>query len=240
MLVRSVIFVFALFSALGLHAQNAHQSFENLQRIQVKGNPELFFSVPKNSEIFNDSAENFKQLPFGFSVMDFECEANSVVLAKVNLNTDRKQALLCVGICPEIEFMLYDLKTKELIESFVNYEIVIPGNGAVYTSGHISKFDEKHKYVYQEEVFVELEQPFYHVGLKSKTLRTVVLYADETLTKPLATLPPNYEIEVLLSHPETDTDLYLVKTSFGLLGWCKLEAPQYQSIDVEGLFYNND
>jgi len=87
---------------------------------------------------------------------------------------------------------------------------------------------------------VEVQQPYYYVGLKSRTLNTVNIYQTKDCKVLIATLPKDYEIEILLTEDPFEPSMYLVRTSFGLTGWAKLRAGMYESIDVEGLFYNND
>lgn len=88
----------------------------------------------------------------------------------------------------------------------------------------------------------QVQQPFYYVGLKSKTLNPVTIYLPKKLEKKIASLSINYDIEVVLSEKSFNSTeaLDLVKTGFGLVRWAKLKACQYEPIDVEGLIYNGD
>ena len=72
-----------------------------------------------------------------------------------------------------------------------------------------------HKWKFDGVEFVEVDQAFYYVGLKTKNTEPITLYSDEKLTKEIAHLPANAEIEVVLYNDKK----YLIKTSFGLLGW---------------------
>jgi len=57
----------------------------------------------------------------------------------------------------------------------------------------------------------------------------------------VATLPKDYKIEVLLAETSHQhEDFYLVKTAFGLVGWTQIKAGQYQSVEVDGIFWNGD
>ena len=56
-----------------------------------------------------------------------------------------------------------------------------------------------------------------------------------------AELPTGYEIEILLAESGYGEEaFYLAKTPVGLIGWLKIRAGQYKSIDVEGIKFNGD
>ena len=141
-------------------------------------------------------------------------------------------------------FSIYDLEQKDYICNTSGLEIYIPGGSAVYTTGHInSAFNIRRKYVYDGTKFNELKPEFYYVGLESKTLKPITLFADELLTTKLAQLPANYDIEVLAAkrtNGYVNETKYLVKTALGLLGWCKIEAGHFRSIDVKGIMFLGD
>ena len=97
--------------------------------------------------------------------------------------------------------------------------------------------------------------------MKTKTLKEVKVYETQNCENLLATLPPGYEIEILLNNKESlnlikeeSLDMrhpvfgsvpcfsmpYFVRTSFGLCGWARLRLCQYMEYDIEGLMYNGD
>ncbi len=218
------------------------KQFDHLTTRQVKHHKEASFSVDSlTATIYNGTYEELKKKPAGFSAADFECEVGSILIADVLLDKKTlRRAILTYGVCPEFEFYLYDPKTKGLIQSFSALNIVVEGNGTLYTSGHLNEFNVRRKYSFNGKAFVEDKQPFYYVGLKSVTLNEVKIYGDKQLSKLIAVLPKGREIEVLVAEEPYGNKMYLVRTGFGLTGWAPLKVDQYKSVDVEGLFYNND
>lgn len=93
-------------------------------------------------------------------------------------------------------------------------------------------FNERRKYTYNGKQFVEVKQPYLYVGLKTtvKPLGSeaapLVLYADKSQQTRVATLPVGTEIEVLL---QESSEWYLVRTSFGLVGWTKVTMGAYDT-----------
>jgi hypothetical protein len=236
-------FILGMFSAIAAgQTKPPKKLFDHLTTGQVKHHREVLFSLDSLTAIFyNGRFEELKKKPAGFSAGDFECEAGTIVISDVLLDQKtQRRAILTYGACPESEFYLYDRKTKGLIQSFSALHIVIHGNGTLYTSGHLGEFDLKQKYSFNGKTFVEDKQPFYYVGLKSVTLNEVKIYGDKQMTRLIAVLPKGAEIEVLVAEVPFGNKLYLVRTGFGLTGWAPLKVDQYKSVDVEGLFYNND
>lgn len=218
------------------------KSFDKLSTLKITKHEEATVTFDNTtSTIYNLPFMEIKQKPKGFILEDFECESSSIIVAEVLLDSkSQKRALLTFDVCPEYEFSLYDLDTKKVIASFDALNIVISGNGSIYTSGHLNEFNLRQKFTFDGKTFKEDKQPFYYIGLKSVTLKEVKLFSDKELTTSLAVLPAGYEIEVILAEQPFDNKVYLVRTSYGLTGWAALKAEQYKSVDIEGLFYNND
>lgn len=89
----------------------------------------------------------------------------------------------------------------------------------------------------------EIVPEFYCVDLKTRTLKPLVIYTDESQTIVLARVPENYEIEVIAAKKSKDEDRswnYLLKTAFGLVGWTKIEASKLNSLDVKGIYFSGD
>lgn len=121
--------------------------------------------------------------------------------------------------------------------SLPGLRFAIPGDGCVYASGHAnSYFAERRKYCLSKGGdLAEIAQPALYVGLKSKALRPVTLYAERDQQTVVTRIEAKEAIEVLLMQD----DLYLVRDGFGLVGWAKIEAEQ-KAMDVEGLFFAGD
>jgi hypothetical protein len=170
------------------------------------------------------------------------CDGNSWIMLRTKLNRNiDKYYYIFFNTCPGgWGFYIYEEGNKKPIGELFALNLVIPGNGMLYTSGHMGNFDVRRKYEFSNNTIVEVEQPYYYVGLKSRTLNAINIYQTKDCKKIIATLPKDYEIEILLTENPFMPEIYLVRTSFGLTGWAKLKAGQYESIDVEGLFYNND
>ena len=120
----------------------------------------------------------------------------------------------------------------------------IPNGKNVYSEGWTnSMFNYRRKFTVQGNKLEEVKQPFQYVGVKTKVRKMpneegsvlVTLYADKTKKKKVAVLSEGSEIEVLLSD---DPKWYLVRSSFGLVGW--VEIPEYAMMTNIGLYYAGD
>lgn len=110
-------------------------------------------------------------------------------------------------------------------------EMCINDNGIIYTAGHTNAmFNERHKYIFANGRVREVPQPYMYVGIKDKTLKTITLYSQKEGGEVVATLPKGYEVEVLLADEATNessmNNRYLVRTSFGLVGWLRLSEDE--------------
>ena len=136
-------------------------------------------------------------------------------------------------------------------------ELVVPGNGFIYVSGHANtSFDKKRKYALQGDTLVEVKQPFYYVGLDSETFKEFTLYGDREAKQPVAVLPKGSKVKILLMEeslepgdmPEYPRERFLLVTPYGLTGWIKVEVSQTDGQDstdgwgtgLKGLFFAGD
>ena len=111
--------------------------------------------------------------------------------------------------------------------------LYIPNGKNVYAEGWCNTmFNERRKYTYTDAKFVEAKQPYLYVGIKTTVQplgsekKPLVLYADKSKTTRVATLPVGSQIEVLLHEQK---DWYLVRTSFGLVGWTNVPNGAYNT-----------
>lgn len=122
--------------------------------------------------------------------------------------------------------------------------LAIPANGFVYgASRYDANFTERRKYKYDSKGFHEVVQPYYYVGLKTRTIVPIILYSNQNTDQQIAELPAGTEIEVLLTDNKWVFEKgisYLVKTPFGLLGWTWVEEKQLQADVIEGISYWGD
>jgi hypothetical protein len=135
--------------------------------------------------------------------------------------------------------------TGKVIRRFSCVEFYINGSGTIYTSGHVNNmYDRRRKFQIQNDTIVEINQPFNYVGLKGKTLKSIVLYQDKVGNKIVAQLPKDYEIEILLADAKTEDyamdQNFLVKTDFGLVGWLRLTFDDIYGTVLKELYYAGD
>ena len=142
------------------------------------------------------------------------------------------------------EFFIFSKKGAEPLLSVAATEMYIPKGKNVYSEGWTnSMFNYRRKFTFQSNKFAEVKQPFQYVGIKAKVQKMhqddgpvlVTLFADKSKKKKVAVLPEGSEIEVLLSD---DPKWYLVRSSFGLVGW--VEIPEYAMNTNIGLSFAGD
>lgn len=101
----------------------------------------------------------------------------------------------------------------------------IPGNGNIYTLRELLAYSRRFATIKYETVqnrVVESRQPFYSIPYPSKAGKDFVLFSDEALTQPVATIIKDANIEVLGFSQRFDSRL-LIKSPGGLIGWHQLE-----------------
>jgi hypothetical protein len=125
---------------------------------------------------------------------------------------------------------------EQEIKTIPGEELIIPGNGDIYSIVLANEyFNKRRKYSLKGEALEEIKQPFYYVGLVSKTRMAIDLYADFDLVTKIAHLPEDSDIEVLINKDYN----YLIKTPFGLLGWAQLRGGCGEEA-IKGLCYHGD
>lgn len=147
------------------------------------------------------------------------------------------------GFSVDPGFTIYreDGKKLTLIESFSGLQLIIPGNGNIYVSGHTnSMFNVRRKYKLTGSSFTEVRQPYYYVGVESVTNADITLYESTDMAKEVAKLSKGTKITVLLNKGK----YYLIKTPFGLTGWYYMshEYPigVHEKSELEGIYFNGD
>ena len=113
--------------------------------------------------------------------------------------------------------------------------LFIPKGKNVYSEGWCNTmFNERRKFTFDGTRYKEVKQPYNYVGIKTtvqslgskKDKTPLVLYSDMKKSMTVATLPVGAEIEVLLHEKP---DWYLVRTSFGLVGWVYVPMGLYDT-----------
>jgi len=221
------------------------KAFDYLETFHLGGN--VFIHYDKNSatilnKLCGELPENdplYGEGPSYYDVLVMEFKISKQA-------SDKYLLVFSSGPSNDPSFSILDAKTKKHIQSFSGTTIYIPGNKSVYVSGRENNcFNKRSKYVFKDNKFVEAVQPFYYVGLKTKTLKPIVLYSDKALTQKLAYLPANYDIEVVVAETTGNNfnmDLkYLVKTTFGLVGWVEIKGfDGGEGLQVEGIRFMGD
>ena len=97
-------------------------------------------------------------------------------------------------------------------------------------------FNMRRKFLLKNNSCIEVKQPFYYVGLKTITLKPIQLYRSKEQKEIIAKLFSNSPIEVLINSGE----FYLLKSSFGLVGWIKIPETLIQTSPIKGLYFAGD
>lgn len=246
---RYTFIVFLFFSSLTVKTQTKIiESFSNLDSLAIK--IENFWSYnnyikydPQITTIYNTVSD----IKIDYSIdYEFAIGNDNLKLIKTKIDTkDNTEYFITFGSIdgPSIGFSLIETKPPhKIIGQIYASSLIIPGNGSIYSiDRYYENFETRRKYSLKNGKIIEEKQPFYSVNLNSYALRPIDIYSDLELKNKLASIPANGRIEIILcTDSNSRSDIYLVRTSFGLIGWAKLIAGQYQSVDVEGLYYNGD
>ncbi len=242
----------ATFLLLCLTNLQAQQPYPHLEIIQIPntycGN-EHFFRIHYEGTLGEEIYLKRSELPKDHKLfVSDDMEESDIVVLKLRFNAAelKGQYYLLFSYGPSCDpgFYIIDEITGKSVGSTDGMEIYIPGGNSVYTTGHINTtFNKRRKYAFNGSEFKEVVPEFYYVGLKTKTLKPITLYADEELTTPLANLPEDYNVEVVAAKRTmnyADNIKYLIKTELGLLGWSTIETTAFQSLQIEGIMFLGD
>lgn len=128
-------------------------------------------------------------------------------------------------------------KVAEQGEQISGLELYIPGNGFLYVSGHTNNmFDMRRKYKIDGDALVEVKQPFYYVGINNKLKKDLEIFSDAELKQSVGLLTKGTDVSVLLYQDEK----YLIKSTFGLVGWAKIPDSQMPGEVIDGIYYAGD
>ncbi|RKE04072.1 hypothetical protein [Marinifilum flexuosum] len=243
---RIIAFSILLLTSCFVKAQHVDvpASFKYLKYIEVDDrmeicawdhNPMLFYNenitnliqkqVLKGHPLYFENAEYFFITDVARSKIDYKKDEYYRIIFSSAESCDPMYS-----IYKETGDSLISMGTIECLDLFV------PGNGYLYCRGHANTtYNKRKKYKLVGDQLVEVKQPYYHVGIRSEIIESIVLYTDKTLKEELAKLPKGAEVEVLLNEDE----MFLVKTSFGLVGWWKPES-LYPKSPVPDLYFRGD
>lgn len=203
-------------------------SFEDLSVMHVKDNDMITIRYDRNiTEIINKPIEG-------------EAEVKVLVTRLLKSSPARYLIVFDPGPSADPQFIIYQVvgDTNKKIISIPGEELIIPGNGVIYSSGFANMmFNTRRKFQFSGGLVEEVKQPYYYVGLTTNVKRAITLHEDLTYKKPVAQLPEGANVEVLLSKGND----YLLKTPFGLVGWFKINyGEQCGSEAIEGICYHGD
>lgn len=227
-----------VFISLSVFGQR--KSFDSLEQISFDNSASARFN-PDITEVFNTVVSELSEAdPFFCN----EGEGSySVKLLKTKISAKYNTEYFVEfspGPSADPSFFFYKPDNLEKPEfSIEGLHLVLPGNGSIYISGHANNYyNTRKKFQIISGEPIEVEQPFYYVGLDTKTLESINLYESTRLEKVIAQIPAEYEIEVLLN--KKGTTLFLIKSSFGLVGWVDVGYIGQQPKVIENLFFFGD
>ena len=167
-----------------------------------------------------------------------------LIKTKIDFNSNKYYYITFGSIDgSSIGFTVFEAEAPfKIIGQIYAASLIIPGNGNFYSvDRYCENFETKRKYVIKNEKITEEKQPFYSVNIKSYALKQIAIYSEVEMINKIAIIPENDRVEIILClDSNSRSDIYLLRTSFGLIGWTKLVVGQFQSVDVEGLYYNGD
>jgi hypothetical protein len=232
---------FLLFFVFYSFGQN--EPFDYLKKLEIDNGTNYFVRYNESlSTIINERlSEPFKGEDFYPEMLSGDI---NLMLTRLSSSDNTEYYVIFsegMSIDPTFYFFKKD-NTRESAFSVGGEQLFMTGNGSFYVQGHANKmYNQKRKFKVVNGEFKEVEQPFYYVGLKTKTLKPIKLYDSKEKNRQLASLPAEYEIEVLLNEFTNDESLfYLIRTSFGLTGWIELPKDGWKGTYIKGLYFQGD
>jgi hypothetical protein len=227
--------------------ENGSEPFDYLEKLSVFETDYMTIEVKYNtsvSEVFNQTVSELpKDDPFHYSEDGPSMDNVKVLKTKIAPSGPYYYVIFSAGPSADPSFIFYKEGSYDQSALYIMaLKVYIPGNGNIYAEGHTNNtFNKRRKFTLSNGKFVEVEQPYYYVGLKTQTLKPVKLYKSKNLSQVIANLPANYSIEVLINDPE-NSSTFLVKTDFGLTGWLKIPGENMFGGNemIKGIFMAGD
>ncbi len=222
------------------HAQENH--FPQLKKVVVDASMDVYVKYDASKSTLIQKKRSTLALNNPFRSTD-AYDGEDILVLETCLETDCKEKYMVFytpGLSADPAFYIFNKSNADsAIIGIGALHLYITSNGNFYIDGHTNNtFNTRQKFNISDGVIKEVDQPFYYVGLKSKTKIPVTLYSDEKMTVEVAKLPAGSPLEVLLADKYEDFR-YLVKTPFGLTGWIQFEMV-YLDDQIEGLFFCGD
>lgn len=112
-----------------------------------------------------------------------------------------------------------------------------PGDGFFYVRGHTNSwFDMRRKFAVEGGNLREVKQPFYYVGLETKTLRQIPVYGTQGGGEYIGRIEEGAPVTVILS----DGAAFLLKTDHDILAWWRPQITQQRAEEIEGIYFKGD
>jgi len=219
--------------------------FPGLTRISIDTTYNVYFGYDKTTSRFTNTPCHLlnKKDPLYCEFPDSMLETWSLVAKyKSKAFKDSLNIVYSQGMSADPGFVVAT-KGGRILDTFSCLEFYINSSGTIYTSGHVnSMYNRRRKFQIQVDTILEVQQPYYYVGMKGKSLKDITLFKDRVGNDIVAQVPKDNEIEILLAYGtkkdfEAD-NLFLVKTDFGIVGWLRLEG--YEDQVLEDLYYKGD
>jgi hypothetical protein len=118
-------------------------------------------------------------------------------------------------------------------------DLEAPGDGYFYVRGHTdSWFDMRRKFTVEGGNLREVKQPFYYVGLETKTLQQIHIFSNQGCSEMMSGwIEAGSPVTVILSDGWT----FLLKTDHDVLGWWRPQnISRQKTTEIEGLYYRGD
>lgn len=144
------------------------------------------------------------------------------------------------GVSNDPCFQIYYKENNKLtyIDQFGGLDLTIPYDGYLYSSGHANTmFNKRKKFAIENNNVIEIEQPFYYIGIESKTTVDIDIFSDLNMTKVVAHLVKGTTVSVIMNY---NKNYYLIKTDFGLLGWIMIPSGKRDKTIIEDIYFAGD
>jgi hypothetical protein len=239
-MIKKLLPILFLLATLALQAQKYEvpQSFKHLSLIQYedgsKDIPEIYCDMAKTvaiqkwvdtNSVFDSEGARF------FGLYEY-------AKTKIVRNSEKYYHIMFDwGPSYDPNFSIYTVENGEavLIGSISATRLYIPGNGNIYAEGRQNQiFNVRQKFKIKNGKIEEVKQAMKYVGLKTTTNELIKLSIEKESSSNIAVLPKGAEVEVLLN----EGNYFLIRTSFGLVGWWKWSYDKNNVI--EGLYLSGD
>lgn len=165
-------------------------------------------------------------------------EMTRVLLTKIDrTKTNRYYIDFDPGASNDPVFAIFPEGGKSVIGTIDADHLVLPGNGFIYSLARTDKhFLERRKFFIQDNKVIESKQPYLYVGLDTRANTDFALHASVSGGAVIASIRKGDKIFVVLN----EGDNYLVRSTFGLLGWVTILPDNQESSVIEGIYYAGD